>query len=137
MSGHLVTALNVGPLVLAECRLAFGGKDFGDALALHALDLVIGVEQGKAEPLRHRPADCRLPCAHEADEVEIHVCRVHQTAKATLWADECQSRKNVRTAVFPLPLELCRLCRQSHATLLPAITLLGSAQKPGPACNTP
>ena len=56
------------PLAVAEMRFAEPLENLGDAEPGRRLDLRVGVDEGKAEPLRQPPPDRRLARAHQPDE---------------------------------------------------------------------
>ena len=56
------------PFAVAEIGFAMRGENFGDGHAMGGFDLVVGIDEGEAEPLREPPADRRLARAHHADE---------------------------------------------------------------------
>src|SRR3546814_18691643 len=55
-------------LALAKIALAKAREDVGDGHAGGALDLVVGVGEGQAEPLCETAADRRFARAHQSDE---------------------------------------------------------------------
>ena len=59
-------------LELAELRLAALVEELGDR-AVQPLDLLVRVHEGTLGELRDRPADRRLPRAHEPAEREVAV----------------------------------------------------------------
>ena len=73
-----MATLNEGSLHLAERGLPVLGENIGDPLSLEPLDLMIAIERGKTQLLGDGAADRRFPGTHEANNVEIDVCRIHR-----------------------------------------------------------
>ena len=56
------------PLALAEALLAMALEDLGDGAAGRRLDLLVGIDEAKLQPLRQALADAGLAHAHQPDE---------------------------------------------------------------------
>ena len=72
-------AVNKVMLHRPKRRLAVAGENLWDRPALLAFDLMVAVEQPKAQPVGHRPPDGGLARPHEAHKIEIYGARLHCT----------------------------------------------------------
>ena len=78
-----MTVFDKFPLQLAKRRLALFGKNGGNRLALHPLDLLVAIDKLEIHLLGHLPAHGTFARAHEADKVEIGCCLSHPLSSNT------------------------------------------------------